>query len=204
MNYNTIRESSKGYEILPLNALMASENRIISFTGTVDETSSAELVQQLLFLDSVSDKPITLLISSGGGSVIDGWSVIDTIMSLRSPVTTVNMCLAGSMAGLIFLAGSRRLAMPHARLLVHSVAAAGVSAIRLTPHALKDEIDMLTGLSDELNAFIHDRTGLELSEIEAMCSKDTWLTAKESIAKGFVHEIINSVNNLKITNYTNI
>lgn len=199
-----IRESSKGYDVLPIDALTFSENRIIYFTGEVNESSSADLVSKLMFLDSESDHPITLLISSGGGSVIHGWAVIDTIMSLKSPVITVNTCLAGSMAGLLFLAGSKRLIMPHARTLVHSVATEGLAASRLTPRALKDEIGFLTELSDELNGFIHERTGLPLKEIEKMCEKDTWLTADEAIKYGFAHHKITSLADLDIKNYNNI
>lgn len=64
-------------------------------------------------------KPIVLYINSPGGSVTDGYGVIDAIMTSKTPVYTVNQGICFSMGFLIFLAGHKRYAMPHSEFLMH-------------------------------------------------------------------------------------
>ncbi len=64
-------------------------------------------------------KPIFLYINSPGGSVCDGYGLIDVIITSETPVYTINQALCASMGFLIFLAGDRRFSMPHAEFLMH-------------------------------------------------------------------------------------
>lgn len=64
-------------------------------------------------------KPITLYILSLGGDVDMMWSLIDTIEASETPVNTVNMGVAASAAGLIFLAGHKRFMLKHSRVIIH-------------------------------------------------------------------------------------
>ena len=66
-----------------------------------------------------SRKPIWLYIESIGGNAIYMWTLIDAIFASVTPVYTVNMGLAASAAGLIFMAGSKRFMMPRAKVMIH-------------------------------------------------------------------------------------
>ena len=46
------------------------------------------IVAQLLYLDSISNEPIQLIINTGGGVVTDGLAIYDTMKTIRSPVHT--------------------------------------------------------------------------------------------------------------------
>lgn len=64
-------------------------------------------------------KPIRIYINSPGGIVSDGYGLIDVILHSKTPVYTINMALAASMAFSIFIAGHKRYTMPHAEFLIH-------------------------------------------------------------------------------------
>ena len=52
--------------------------------------------------------------SSTGGALEEGFSLYSLLRSIPLPVTTVNMGMVASIANVPFLAGERRLAVPHA------------------------------------------------------------------------------------------
>lgn len=64
-------------------------------------------------------KPIMLYINSPGGSVVDGYGLIDAITSSITPVYTINQALCASMGFLIFIAGHKRYSMEHSEFLMH-------------------------------------------------------------------------------------
>lgn len=64
-------------------------------------------------------KPIILYINTPGGSVVDGFGLIDAILCSKTPVYTVNQAMCASMGFLIFLAGEKRFTMPHSTFLMH-------------------------------------------------------------------------------------
>ncbi len=64
-------------------------------------------------------KPIYIYINSPGGDVISGLGLISAIKNSITPVYTVNMALAASMAFHIFIAGHKRFAMPYSVFLCH-------------------------------------------------------------------------------------
>lgn len=69
---------------------------------------------------AISDrKPIILYINSPGGSVTDGYGLIDAMLASKTPVYTVNQALCASMGFLIFLAGDKRFSMMRSEFLMH-------------------------------------------------------------------------------------
>lgn len=64
-------------------------------------------------------KPIYLFLNSNGGSVVDGYGVIDVMTTSKTPIYTINQASCFSMGFLIFLAGQKRYAMPRSEFLMH-------------------------------------------------------------------------------------
>lgn len=69
--------------------LIDSQERIICLNGEVDESMSASIVAQLLFLEADNpQKPIHLYINSPGGSVTAGWFPVSLPSHSLQPKTS--------------------------------------------------------------------------------------------------------------------
>ena len=92
------------------------------FLGTAIDSDVANIINaQLLYLDSIGDDDITILINSPGGVCYDGLSIIDTIDYVKSDVSTICAGMAASMGAVILSAGEKgkRYALPHSRVMIH-------------------------------------------------------------------------------------
>src|SRR3989339_1295796 len=85
------------------------KERIIFLGDPIDDRIANLVIAQLLFLDSQDQKkPIKMYINSPGGSVTDGLAIYDTIQLVKSPVSTICVGLAASMAAVLFAGGGQR------------------------------------------------------------------------------------------------
>lgn len=109
-------------------------------------------------IDVKSRKPIILYINSNGGSVPDGYAVIDAIMNSITPVCTVNQGYCYSMGFLIFLAGHKRYCMPSATFLMHD----GSTMTWDSTAKAKDRMDFETRQVEEYTKqYIMSRTSID-------------------------------------------
>jgi ATP-dependent Clp protease protease subunit len=78
---------------------------------------------QLMFLDSVEKKDITLHCLSPGGSVLSGLGMVDIMNYISSDVVTVNMGLCASMGSILLSSGTKgkRYSLRHSRVMIHKV-----------------------------------------------------------------------------------
>ena len=68
-----------------LNAELMARRRII-LSGRVDEHMARKAMEELLYLDAISDEPIVIYINTGGGSVQQGFAIVDAMNCISSPV----------------------------------------------------------------------------------------------------------------------
>lgn len=97
------------------------EDRTI-FVKDIDGYSAHDIVSQLLYFDKIDpDKPITMIINSGGGSITAGLGIIGVMKSLRAPVHTIAFGDCESMASLLLAAGTRghRQVYAGTRIMIH-------------------------------------------------------------------------------------
>ena len=166
------------------------KQRTVVFQGYVSGHTCAELAKSLEYLGSISDEPIKVILNSGGGSVFAGLLAFDTIKKLTTSgieVTTEARGLAASMGAIIIQAGTRRLATPNTRFLIHEVSSWAWGKTS----EMEEEIKEIKKVNDMLKTIIAERTGKTVDEIEAIWHKrDVWLSATEALEFGLIDEII--------------
>ena len=116
-----IEQSSRGERSFDIYSRLLRE-RIIFLNGEVNDTVSALVCAQLLFLEAEHPKrPIQLYINSPGGVVTSGLAMYDTMRYIRAPVHTLCMGTARSMGSFLLMAGQpgERAALPNASILIH-------------------------------------------------------------------------------------
>jgi len=116
-----VEQSSRGERSFDIYSRLLRE-RIIFLNGEVNDTVSALVCAQLLFLEADNPgKPIHLYINSPGGVVTSGFAMYDTMRFIRAPVHTLCMGTARSMGSFLLMAGEagERAALPNASILIH-------------------------------------------------------------------------------------
>ncbi|MAY22554.1 MAG: ATP-dependent Clp protease proteolytic subunit [Flavobacteriaceae bacterium] len=164
------------------------KDRKIFLWGMVDDDSAKHVVDRLLYLDSLNHEEIQLYINSPGGYVTSGFSMYDTIKSIKSPVSTICTGLAASMGSILLSVGEkgRRFIQPHARVMIHqpSGGARGpASDIEITA----SEIVKTKELSAKILA---ENCGQSFEKVMKDFNRDHWMDAEESVEYGIVDGIL--------------
>jgi len=116
-----LEQSPRGERAFDIYSRLLKE-RIIFFTGALDENVANLLIAQLLHLEAEDPgKDIRLYINSPGGDMVALFAVYDTMQVVRADVSTVCIGQAASAAAVILAGGSpgKRFALPNARVLIH-------------------------------------------------------------------------------------
>ncbi len=168
------------------NALL--EERKIFLWGQVDDDSAKHVIDRLLYLDLQSDQDIQLIINSPGGYVTSGFSIYDTIKSLKSPVSTICSGLAASMGSILLSAGEKgkRFIYPHARVMIHQPSGGARGQASNIEIQAKEIIK-----TKELGAkILSENCGQAFEKVMKDFDRDYWMDAEESLAYGIVDGIL--------------
>lgn len=165
------------------------KDRIIFLGSAIDDFVANIVIAQLLFLDSEDpDKDVSLYINSPGGSVMSGLAIYDTMQYVKSPISTICVGQAFSMAAVLLAAGSKgkRHSLPHARLLLHQPLG-GFSGQASDVDIQAKEI---VRVKDQLNTIIARHTGQSLDRVKADTDRDFYLGPQEAVEYGLLDHVI--------------
>lgn len=188
-----IRESARGIDCIRIEDELMNAREIF-LTEEVDAFSMNSLLKQLMYLcRSEPEKEITLYINSPGGEVKSGFAVYDYMTLTDTPIRTVCVGQAASMAAILFLAGDRREMLPHSELMIHDPAPGGGSLQGMKPAELAEKLDSLKKTQRALWEAISKATGRSLEEIRSKTEKDSYFSAEEAVAYGLATAIVDHV-----------
>ena len=164
------------------------EDRTIFLWGMVNDKSARHVIDRLMYLDSLNNDEIKLYVNSPGGYVTSGFSIYDTMQSIKSPVSTICTGLAASMGSIILSAGEkgRRFIQPHAQVMIHQPSG-GARGPASDIEISAQEIVKTKELSARILA---KNCGQKFDKVMKDFNRDHWLGAKESLAYGIVDGIV--------------
>ncbi|KAG9253034.1 ATP-dependent Clp protease proteolytic subunit [Emericellopsis atlantica] len=171
------------------------QERIICVNGEINDYMSASVVSQLLWLESdTPDKPITMYINSPGGSVTSGMAIYDTMSYIKSPVSTVCVGGAASMAAILLAGGEpgKRCALPHSSIMIHQpLGGTHGQASDILIYA--NQIQRIREQSNRImRHHLNTAKGFErysLEEINDLMERDKYLSTEEALELGVIDEI---------------
>ena len=154
-------------------------DRILYFTGEVSRETCDTMNAELLYLDSLDHRDISLYINSPGGAVVEGLSVVDTINFIKSDVSTICMGMAASMGSVLLSNGSKgkRLVLPHSRVMIHQVS----SSMRGTVRDMEIEFAETQRCKKDVYEILAKNTGHTFEEMEKLCDRNNWFIGKEAV-----------------------
>lgn len=161
------------------------QNRTIFIDGIIDDYQADEIVSQLLYLDSESDKEITIYINSPGGSISAGLAIYDISTIIKCPIKTVGIGMCASMGAVLMLMGDVRKSLKHTWYMLHE--ASGESYGKTTD--LKIQLCLQEKMQEDLYEIILEKTKFTREHVDSLF-KDKWFQSQEALDYGLITEII--------------
>ena len=190
-NPAVLYETSRGQTIqADLYSRLLKEN--IIFLGTpIDDTVANLICAQLLHLESENpDKDINIYINSPGGDITALFAIYDTIQYVKPDITTICFGQAASAAAVLLACGTpgKRLALPHARVLLHQPwGQGGGQATDIEIQARE-----IMRMRDLLDQIIARHTGQSVERISKDTDRDFVLSAEQAKEYGIIDEVISA------------
>ena len=131
------------------------------------------------------DKELAIHINSLGGEVFDGMAIYSIIQRRKAKTTVYIEGIAASIASVIALAADEVIMSENSLLMIHN-AWGGTQG---DASEMRKQADVLDKISNEIAEIYVKKTHLPYDEIVRMMSEETWLTAEEAVALGFVDSI---------------
>jgi ATP-dependent Clp protease protease subunit len=163
-------------------------DRIIWLAGPVNDRMSTVVQAQLMFLDNLEVKDITLHVDSPGGSVKSGLSIVDVMNYISSDLVTINTGMAASMGSILLGAGTKgkRYSLAHSRVMLHQVSTGAQGNLQ----DIRVSIAEGEKYNTELFRLLGEYTDKDPAQVLEDTNRDMWLNADEAKAYGIIDGII--------------
>ena len=156
------------------------------------EGVTAKSVAMALASDPEADS-ITVRIDSPGGSVFEGHAIFNLLRGADAPVNVEIIGLAASMASIIALAGDTVSMADNALYMVHNPFGMAVG----DADEMRSTADLLDKVKSTLVNIYAKRSGKTKGQVSKLMNAETWLTAKEAKAEGFIDTVADSFGDKK-------
>jgi ATP-dependent Clp protease protease subunit len=185
-----VEQTNRGERAFDLYSRLLKEN--IIFLGTpIDDTVANLVCAQLLHLESENpDRDINIYLNSPGGDITALFAIYDTMSYVKPDITTICFGQAASAAAVLLAAGTpgKRLALPHARILLHQPYAQSQGQATDIELAAKEILRM----RELLEEILAEHTGQPIEKIHDDTDRDFVLTAEEAKEYGIIDEVIST------------
>jgi ATP-dependent Clp protease protease subunit len=163
-------------------------DRIIWLAGPVNDRMSTVVQAQLMFLDNLEVKDITLHVDSPGGSVKSGLSIVDVMNYISSDLVTINTGMAASMGSILLGAGTKgkRYSLAHSRVMLHQVSTGASGNLQ----DIRVSIAEGEKYNTELFRLLGEYTDKDPAQVLIDTNRDMWLNADEAKAYGIIDGVI--------------
>jgi ATP-dependent Clp protease protease subunit len=163
--------------------------RIVFLGRPVDEELANVVVAQLLFLEAEDPgADIDLYVNSPGGDAYAGMAIYDAMQHVRPDVKTICFGIGMSAAAVIIAGGTpgKRLALPHAKLMIHQ----GSAGARGAPSDITIAAREIEASTRQMAEVLARHTGRPVARVMEDIDRDRFMTPAEAVAYGLVDRIL--------------
>jgi ATP-dependent Clp protease protease subunit len=163
-------------------------DRILWVAGVVNDNMSTVVQAQLMYLDNVEKRDITMHIDSPGGSVKSGLSMIDVMNYVNSDIHTINTGMAASMGSVLLSSGTKgkRSSLLYSKVMTHQVSHGTQGNVQDT------RINQLEAEKYNYILFkiLGENCGKSYKEVIEWSRRDRWYNSQEALEFGLIDEVI--------------
>ena len=140
------------------------------------------------FIDEIKeyeDTELNIHINSLGGEVFEGMAIYSIIQRRKAKTTVYIEGIAASIASVIALAADEVIMSENSLLMIHNAWGGTQGEAK----DMRKQAEILEKITNEIAEVYVKKTKIPYNEIVEMMDEETWLTAEEAVALGFVDSI---------------
>ena len=168
-----------------INGVIVSDDDLPVYTFYGIAATSPSCVRQAL--QDAKGEAVVVTINSGGGDVFAGSEIYTILREYPGRVLIQVQSLAASAAAVIAMARESEMS-PVAQLMIHNVSTCTHGDCRDMAHAA----EVLRNANQSIASAFVAKTGKSEAEILALMDNETWYSAQQAVADGFVDRIMDS------------
>ena len=168
------------------------KNRTIIINDQIGSDIVENVMLPLIEMDNDgSGNPITIYLSTVGGSLFDGMPLCDIIDGLKTQTTILVPTYAYSLGGLILMAGYKnpnvkKICYKHSTALLH----AGSTYLEGNSSSVKDTFHFHEKYEEKIKSYTLTHSNITEDEYEKMERKEWYMDSDTMLAKELVDEIL--------------
>ena len=171
--------------------MMSRQTVYISFVRPISWDTVNPLLDACNQAVNNGARQLYLLLSSPGGDVDPGVAVYNQMIGLPAEIITHNTGCIDSVANVIFLAGSKRIACPNSTFLFHGVYWDFSEATELWRPQLMEITTSLQAAENKMRDIIVNRSNLNNGEVDAFFAQGATKDAAFALSIGVISAIEN-------------
>lgn len=169
--------------------MSAPNTAYISFSAEISPQTSEALIAVCADMSQKGIQTIHLLLSTPGGTVMNGLNIYNMLRAMPFELITHNVGNVDSIGNVVFLAGKKRYACPHATFMFHGVGFDLNGQFRLEEKLLRERLQSLCADQDRIGRIITECTKINAQEVESLFLEAKTCDPDYALTNGIIHEI---------------
>jgi len=131
---------------------------------------------------------VNLYVNSPGGDAYAGMAIYDAMQHIRPPVKTICYGIGMSAAAMIVAGGApgKRLALPHAKLMIHQ----GSAGFRGAPSDVLIAAREIESTTRQMAEILSQHCGRAVEQVMNDIDRDRFMTPSEAVAYGLIDGVL--------------
>jgi ATP-dependent protease ClpP protease subunit len=162
---------------------MQNRSIYLSFIRPINYDNVNSLLEKINQAIAKGYQDIILMMSSDGGEVVPGFAAYNQLQMFPIHLTTYNIGSLSSIAAIIFLAGTIRIAVPNSTFQFHSAALELSQSREVAKYQLVQDLSELEAHERKIRDVLIARTNLQPAQVELLMAEGK--TKNAQFAKDF-------------------
>lgn len=179
----------KGTNSVKRSKLVINSDRAVVLKGVIKTSNADAIITSLKKFNESAPDNIFIIIDSPGGSVVDGYNLINTIRSLRAKVICAVEADAYSMAAIISQYCSETYLLKYSSMMFHEASyyvSGKASDINIM-------VDFTNKYLRALDIDLAKQMGITFDEYQTRIAQEWWVTAEEAIKFGLADGLLDTL-----------
>lgn len=161
------------------------ESRTIFLLEEITEEVMKRFLPQFYILDSTPGD-ISIVMSSVGGSLLDGMVIYAAIKAARNNVTIYGTGCIYSMAAIIMQAGTTRLLDENCRFMIHSGSGGAVGEAKVVKANVAEHQQLIRMMHD----IVQKASGLSKEKVKELFFNESFMSAREAVKLNLADRVV--------------